>query len=85
MDWWYKCENTAVTAETVFKLQDAIKTVLREGKSLASVCLFDDAQFFFIKTNHRFALNYFLSQNGFEEIDDDEVPKTPLTLHYGTA
>ena len=85
MEWWYKCEKTEVNAENIFKLQEAIKTVLREGKSLARVNLFDDTKHFYIKTNHHFALNHFLNQNGFDELEEDEEPKEALTLQYGLA
>ena len=81
MDWWYKNKKHSVTAENIFNLQDTIKSVLQEGKSLAKINLYNDAKFFYIKTTNRIALNYFLSQNGFEEMEDD--PSPGLTLLFG--
>ena len=85
MDWWYKSSRQAINTENIAVLQDAIRTVLREGKSLANVNLYDNSEFFFIKTNSRFALNHFLNQNGFEELDEDEEPTKGLSMHYGNA
>jgi hypothetical protein len=84
MDWWYKSKKHAVTDENKAHLQDAIREVLREGKSLAAVGLYDDKKFFYIKTTSRISLNHFLFQNGFEEMDGD-LPGPGLTLLFGTA
>jgi hypothetical protein len=84
MEWWYKSDDKPINQETIFKLQDAIKSVLRDGKSLAQVSLYDDTTSFFIKVNNKFALNHFLFQNGFEETDED-LPKPELKLHFGAA
>ena len=84
MEWWYKSEDKPVTQETIFKLQDAIKSVLRDGKSLAQVSLYDDGDSFFIKVNNKFALNHFLFQNNFEETEED-LPKSGLKLHFGVS
>jgi hypothetical protein len=73
MDWWYKCSKYSVTADNTARLQDAIKTVLQEGKSLASVNLYDDSRFFYIKTTSKISLNHFLFQNGFEELDEEKT------------
>jgi len=81
MDWWYKSEKHAVTSENKFSLHETIKTVLREGKSLAKINLYHDDKFFYVKTTNRISLNYFLSQNGFEEMEDD--PKAGLNLLFG--
>lgn len=81
MDWWYKSEKHSVTAENKFSLQETIKDVLREGQSLAKINLYHDNDFFYIKTTNRISLNYFLSQNGFDEVDDE--PETKLTLLFG--
>ena len=75
MDWWYKSEKHEVTVDVTCQLQDAIRSVLREGKSLTSVNLYDDKTFFYIKTNNKISLNHFLFQNGFEEMDEDMVEK----------
>jgi len=83
MDWWYKSVKHSVTAEAKFNLEDTIKHVLREGKSLAKINLYHDAKFFYVKTTNRISLNYFLSQNGFEELD--EQPASELTLLFGEA
>ena len=82
MDWWYKSRKHAVSTDTIFSLQESIKNVLREGQSLAKINLYNDTKFFYVKTTNRIALNYFLSQNGFEEMDED--PKPGLTLLFGT-
>lgn len=82
MEWWYKCAKHKVTEDNVAVLQDAVKTVLREGKSLTQVSLYNDKKVFYIKTNNRISLNHFLFQNGFEEMDED-MPESGLTLLYG--
>jgi hypothetical protein len=79
MDWWYKSEKHVVNPDTTAQLQDAIRTVLREGKSLATVNLYDDKTFFYIKTSNKISLNHFLFQNGFEELEDD-ILENELTL-----
>jgi hypothetical protein len=80
MDWWYKCKKHEVTDDSTAFLQDAVKTVLRDGKSLASVHLYNDKAFFYIKTSNKILLNHFLFQNGFEDIDEE--PGSDLTLLY---
>ena len=82
MDWWYKSEKHTVTSENKFNLQETIKTVLREGKSLAKINLYHDEKFFYVKTTNRISLNYFLSQNDFDELEED--PSTKLILLYGS-
>ena len=82
MDWWYKSKKHAVTAENKFSLQETIKDVLREGKSLAKINLYHDEKFFYVKTTNRISLNYFLSQNNFEEMEED--PKSGLTSLFGS-
>jgi hypothetical protein len=79
MDWWYKSDKHKVTSDTISQLQDAIRTVLREGKSLATVSLYDDKTFFYIKTTNKISLNHFLFQHGFEEMNGDE-PESALNL-----
>jgi len=81
MDWWYKSKKHRVSPDTIFSLQDSIKNVLREGQSLAKINLYNDHRFFYVKTTNRIVLNYFLSQNGFEEMEED--PKAGLTLLFG--
>jgi len=81
MDWWYKSNRHEVNAENKFNLQDTIKNVLREGNSLAQINLYHDDQFFYVKTTNRISLNYFLSQNGFEEMEED--PEHELLLLFG--
>jgi hypothetical protein len=70
MDWWYKSTKHKVTVDSTVMMQDAIKTVLREGMSLATVNLYDDKKCFYIKTTNKVLLNHFLFQNGFEELDE---------------
>ena len=72
-----------VTNDTIFTLQETIKNVLREGQSLAKINLYNDSKFFYIKTTNRISLNYFLSQNNFEEMEDE--PEPGLTLLFGEA
>ncbi|PBQ31783.1 hypothetical protein CNR22_08380 [Sphingobacteriaceae bacterium] len=81
MDWWYKSEKHPVTAENKFSLQETIKDVLREGKSLAKINLYHDENFFYVKTTNRISLNYFLAQNSFEEMEED--PASSLTVLFG--
>lgn len=71
MDWWFKSEKQKVTADTIFQMQDDIKSVLRDGKSMAMVSLYKDTNFFYIKTSNKICLNHFLFQHGFEEMDED--------------
>ena len=80
MDWWYKNERDAVSPESKIKMQDAIRTVLRDGSSLARIQLFHDPKSFFIKTTNKIVLNHFLFQHGFEEIEEDEKPEGILLL-----
>lgn len=82
MDWWYKSKKHAVTDDSIFNLQETIKNVLRDGRSLAKINLYNDNKFFYIKTTNRISLNYFLTQNDFEEMEED--PKPGLTLLFGT-
>ncbi|MDI1354344.1 MAG: hypothetical protein PSX36_05480 [bacterium] len=84
MDWWYKSEKHKVTSETIGHLQDAVRSVLRDGKSLASVHLYDDKIFFYIKTTNKISLNHFLFQNGFEELDEEKTT-SDLNLLFGAA
>ena len=72
MDWWYKSNKHAVTEDNKAMMQDAVRTVLREGKSLASVSLYEDKKFFYIKTTNKILLNHFLFQNGFKETEEKE-------------
>lgn len=71
MDSWYKSKKRTINLDTIGQMKDAIRTVLREGKSLAVVSLYNDKTFFYIKTNSKISLHHFLFQNGFEELDDD--------------
>lgn len=79
MDWWYKSDKHEVTQDNVSLLQDAIKSVLRDGKSMTSVSLYDDKTCFYIKTSSKISLNHFLFQNGFEELDE-EVKESELSF-----
>lgn len=79
MDWWFKSDKHEVTQDNVSRLQDAIKSVLREGKSMTAVSLYDNKTYFYIKTNNKISLNHFLFQNGFEEVEDD-VTESELSL-----
>lgn len=79
MDWWYKSKKRIISPDTIGQMKDAIRTVLREGKSLAAVSLYNDKTFFYIKTNSKISLNHFLFQNGFEEMDED-VAESDLTV-----
>lgn len=81
MDWWYKSDKHEITEVNKSKLQDAIRTVLREGKSLVSIELYKDAVFYYIKTNNKIALNHFLYQNGFEEQDEEEAPENIVLIN----
>lgn len=79
MDWWFKSDKHEVTQDNVSRLQDAIKSVLREGKSMTAVSLYDNKTCFYIKTNNKISLNHFLFQHGFEEVEDD-VTESELSL-----
>lgn len=83
MDWWYKSERHKVNAESIGHLQDAVRSVLRDGKSLAAVHLYDDKDFFYIRTSNKISLNHFLFQNGFEELEEDKTA-ADLNLLFGT-
>lgn len=73
MDYWFKSEKHKVTQDVEFNLQDAIKSVLRDGKSMVTVSLYKDANSFYIKTSNKISLNHFLFQHGFEELEDELV------------
>jgi hypothetical protein len=79
MDWWFKSKKQEITADKTFMMQDAIKSVLRDGKSMATVSLYKDAKHFYIKTTNKISLNHFLFQHGFEEMDE-AAPLTEISL-----
>lgn len=73
MEWWYKSEKYPVTQENTMRLQDAIKTVMRESNNLSTSNLYNDKIVFYIRTSNRISLNHFFFQNGFEELDDEPL------------
>jgi hypothetical protein len=79
MEWWFKSEKLEVTADKTFIMQDAIKSVLRDGKSMATVCFYTDANYFYIKTSNKICLNHFFFQHGFEEMEED-APLSEISL-----
>lgn len=82
MDCWYKSKKRVIDPDTIGLMKDAIRTVLREGKSLAMVSLYNDKAFFYIKTNSKISLNHFLFQNGFEEMDEEANESDLTALVY---
>ncbi len=79
MEWWFKSEKQEITNDTTFMMQDAIKSVLRDGKSMATVSFYKGAHHFYIKTSNKICLNHFFFQHGFEEMDED-APLNEISL-----
>ncbi len=82
MEWWFKSEKYSVNSDTISNLQESLKTMLRQANNLSVANLYDDKQFFYIKTSNKISLNHFFFQNGFEELEDGK-PTSDLSLLYG--
>jgi hypothetical protein len=82
MVWWFKCAKYKVDNGNSSILQDSLKDTLKQANNLASVNLYADKEFYYIKTNNKMSLNHYLSQNKFVELDE-EKSVSDLTLLYG--
>jgi hypothetical protein len=80
MEWWFKSEKYPVTPDNTMKLQDAVKTVMRESNNLSTSHLYNDKAFFYICTSNKISLNHFFFQNGFDEMDDDPLASELVLL-----
>lgn len=81
MEWWYKSEKHSVSSENMKLLKDLLHKELLKIGSLRIVNLYDDQEFFYIKTSNNIDLHTFLFNHGFEEIYD--VNENELGLLYG--
>jgi hypothetical protein len=80
MEWWYKSEKCDMTQATTMKMQDAVKTAMRNANNLSVADLYNDKTFFYIKTTNRISLNHFFFKNGFEEMEDEPLVAGLLLL-----
>jgi hypothetical protein len=84
MEWWFKCEKYPVNAGNSSILQDSLKDTLKQANNLAVVNLYNDQEFYYIKTNNKMSVNHYLSQNKFVELDE-EKSAGDLRLLYGLS
>jgi hypothetical protein len=84
MEWWYKSEKHSVSSGNMNLLKDLLHKELLKIGSLRIANLYDDQEFFYIKTSNNIALHTFLFNHGFEEIyDANEINENELGLLYG--
>jgi hypothetical protein len=84
MEWWYKTEKYSVSTENKKILKDALEKELVESNSLETISLYDDEEFFYIRTTNNIALHSFLFRHNFEEdYDFNESIEDDLNLLYG--
>ena len=84
MEWWYKSLEHSVSGENMNLLKDLLDKELVKIGSLRIANLYDDQEFFYIKTTNNIALHTFLFKYGFEEIYDvNEINENELGLLYG--
>lgn len=83
MEWWYKSDRYSVTTEKINLLKELLQNELVKIGSLQIANLYDDHEFFYIKTSNNIALNTFIFIHGFEEIYDvNKVNEDELSLLY---
>lgn len=84
MEWWYKSEKYNVSSENMNLLKDLLHKELLKIGSLRIANLYDDQEFFYIKTLNNISLHTFLFIHGFEEIyDENEINENELEMLYG--
>lgn len=72
MEWWYKSDRYSVTNEKMNLLKELLQNELVKIDSLQIANLYDDHEFFYIKTSNNITLHTFLFIHGFEEIYDEK-------------
>ncbi|MCC7332255.1 MAG: hypothetical protein IT232_06585 [Flavobacteriales bacterium] len=86
MEWWYKSERYSVKNEKMNLLKDLLHTELLKIGSLSIANLYNDQEFFYIKTSNNIALHTFLFIHGFEEVYGiKEINENKLSLLYGAC
>lgn len=84
MEWWYKSDRYSVTNEKMNLLKELLQNELVKIDSLQIANLYDDHEFFYIKTSNNIALHTFLFIHGFEEVHDvNKLNEDDLGLLYG--
>lgn len=82
MEWWYKSDRYPVNAKSITELQPRLQEKLIEGNMLNTTSLFDDENYFYIRTSNNIFLHNFLFEHGFDELYDGK-PDVDLNLLFG--
>ncbi|MCW3077439.1 MAG: hypothetical protein JWO32_2048 [Bacteroidetes bacterium] len=83
MEWWYKSDKYPVSSHSMTQMKNHLQKKFIEGNMLNTTSLFDDENYFYVRTSNNIYLHTFLFEHGFDELYDGK-PNVELNLLWGT-